>query len=459
MLFNIKRSANLASFIVVLCCYNCYAQFGLSQEISNAGGNEIGAFDLDGDSDLDVLICSDANVVWYENLDGEGTFGPQQVINFGLSNGRSVYAADLDGDLDLDVISASAGPFGQLEWYENLDGNGNFGIPFVVESLTIGLHSVILMDMDGDTDIDILYAKFNSDRIAWYENVNGTGFSWIDHAITSNADGAYSVFATDIDGDTDIDVLSASQNDNKIAWYENTDGTGNFGSQNVITTNAMEAYEVFAIDIDGDLDMDVLSASVSDNKIAWYENTDGLGNFGAEQIISVIAIGARSVHAADFDGDDDIDVVSGDLDISTGEVNWYENLDGNGSFSTPQLIGQNEGYLFVRTADIDGDTDADIIGVDPLGVYWYENLHPLGIGDFTKADIFVYPNPANEQLNIRSDEPLDRVEIYSILGQKVKSISIHGTKLSIDMSDLTQGTFFVNVYTRNLNQVFRIIKK
>ena len=39
--------------------------------------------------------------------------------------------------------------------------------------------------------------------------------------ITTAADYALSVFATDLDGDGDQDVLSASVNDNKIAWYEN----------------------------------------------------------------------------------------------------------------------------------------------------------------------------------------------------------------------------------------------
>jgi len=39
--------------------------------------------------------------------------------------------------------------------------------------------------------------------------------------ITTAADGALSVFATDLDGDGDQDVLSASTGDNKIAWYEN----------------------------------------------------------------------------------------------------------------------------------------------------------------------------------------------------------------------------------------------
>ena len=45
--------------------------------------------------------------------------------------------------------------------------------------------------------------------------------SFTAHTITTSANGAYSVYAVDIDGDGDIDVLSASVNDDKIAWYEN----------------------------------------------------------------------------------------------------------------------------------------------------------------------------------------------------------------------------------------------
>lgn len=39
--------------------------------------------------------------------------------------------------------------------------------------------------------------------------------------ISTFADGAFSVFSTDLDGDGDTDILSASFYDNKIAWYEN----------------------------------------------------------------------------------------------------------------------------------------------------------------------------------------------------------------------------------------------
>ena len=89
------------------------------------------------------------------------------------------------------------------------------------------------------------------------------------HVITASADGAQSVFAIDMDGDGDVDVLSAAFDDDKVAWYEN-DGFQEF-TAHVITSSADGVYSVFAIDMDGDGDVDVLSASYADNTVAWYE--------------------------------------------------------------------------------------------------------------------------------------------------------------------------------------------
>ncbi|MCH8035267.1 MAG: VCBS repeat-containing protein, partial [Bacteroidetes bacterium] len=121
------------------------------------------------------------------------------------------------------------------------------------------------------------------------------------HTITTDAFGAVSVFAIDVDGDGDMDVLSASsrQFENKIDWYEN-DGNENFTSH-TITTDVGNATSVYAADVDGDGDMDVLSASSNDHKIAWYEN-DGNENF-TSHTITTDALLAHSVYAIDVDGD------------------------------------------------------------------------------------------------------------------------------------------------------------
>ena len=108
--------------------------------------------------------------------------------------------------------------------------------------------------------------------------------------ISGSVIGPISIHAADLDGDGDLDLLSASWADDTIRWFENTDGVGSFGPEQVLSTVADRAYSVHAADFDGDLDMDVLSASFSDSTIAWYENVDGQGTFSAEKPIDASSV-------------------------------------------------------------------------------------------------------------------------------------------------------------------------
>jgi hypothetical protein len=206
----------------------------------------------------------------------------------------------VDGDGDTDVLSASYND-DKIALYRNIDGSGSFGPQQVISTSADGARAVFAVDVDGDSDIDVLSVSDRDDKIAWYENTDGFGNFGPQQVISLAAYAPQSVFAADVDGDGDIDVLSPSYHDDKIAWYENTDGLGTFGPQQVISVAADGARSVFAADIDGDSDLDVLSASYNDDRIAWYENTNGLGAFGPQQVISVAADGAFFVFAGDVD--------------------------------------------------------------------------------------------------------------------------------------------------------------
>ena len=96
-----------------------------------------------------------------------------------------------------------------------------------------------------------------------------------DWALGTNADGASAVFAIDLDGDEDMDVLSASYGDDTIAWYEN-DGSEGFTSH-TIASDADFAKSVFAIDLDGDGNDDILSASLVVNASAGTTSSGAWG--------------------------------------------------------------------------------------------------------------------------------------------------------------------------------------
>ncbi|MFV2070483.1 MAG: FG-GAP-like repeat-containing protein, partial [Pirellulales bacterium] len=242
---------------------------------------------------------------------------------------------------------------------------GDFGDPRIVSADAAGATSVSAADVDGDGDWDILSASAENDTIAWYEN-DGTG-NFATHTIATDANEVQSLFAADIDGDGDTDVLSASSGENTIAWYEN-DGAGRF-TPHAIAMYARRVRAVFAADVDGDGDMDVLSAAFSSDPIAWYEN-DGNEVFTPHKIANTVG-SAMSIFATDVDSDGDMDVLS----ISrSGGIAWYEN-DGTQRFTQRTIDTKLSSPRSIGVADLDGDGDMDVL--DATSHYnkitWYEN--------------------------------------------------------------------------------------
>ena len=298
------------------------------------------ATDLDGDGDADVLSSSagDNKIAWYENTDGRGLFGSPQVITTGADGASTVRAADIDGDGDMDVLSASFND-NKVAWYENTDGKGGFGTQRVISTTAAGASSMEAFDVDGDGDLDVVSSSRLDDKIAWYENTDGLGSFSPERVITSTADGAQSIHLADVDGDGDADVLAASRYDRTIAWYENTDGLGAFAARRVIAASVQIANSVYAADVDGDGDADVLAAAYDDS-IFWYENIDSRQNSWAQRLITTRVVGAEWVYAADIDNDGDADVLS--ASSRDNKIAWYENTDGQRETS-----GQSElGYRF-----------------------------------------------------------------------------------------------------------------
>jgi len=186
----------------------------------------------------------------------------------------------------------------------------------VVTTSANDVRNIFSIDLDGDGDIDMLTADVSSHTVSWYENDGSQSFT--KHDISTSENYAWAVFAIDMDGDGDIDVLSGAAYDDMIVWFEN-DGSQSF-TKHDITTSADGAMDVFAIDMDGDGDIDVLSASYNDDTVAWYEN-DGSQSF-TKNDIATSADGANSVFAIDVDGDGNIDVISNNHAEST--IAWYE---------------------------------------------------------------------------------------------------------------------------------------
>ncbi len=353
--------------------------FSAERTISNLAKGAISVFaaDIDGDGDVDVISASftDSTIAWFENTDGAGTFGPQNVIAIRPRGATSVYAADVDGDGDTDVLSTADDT---VAWHENLDGAGAFGPTKKISTSAGRARFVLAADVDGDGDVDALVASALDDTIAWYENSDGAGTFGPEQLISTTSVSAQCVAAADLDGDGDADVLAASHVDDTIAWFENLDGSGAFGLERLISTAEVGPFFVVAADMDGDGDVNALLGFQTG--VAWYENLDGAGNFGPARAISIPHI-ARGVVAANVDLDGDMDALA--ASGGNGRITWYENSFGDAStWSAHTITTDAAGAVSVFAADVDGDGDPDALsasnGDDTIA--WYRNGWD-GLGD------------------------------------------------------------------------------
>jgi hypothetical protein len=333
------------------------------------------AADLDGDGDMDAVAAASGinNVIWYENTDGNGTFVLKQA--FYAFQVNLVMAADMDNDGDKDLIWSSKSD-GTINGFKN-NGSGNFNNSFNVETNVYSVISMYPADLDGDGDIDILSGYSldgTSTALSWYRN-NGTATSFGSKIFIAAVSSVTSVHAGDLDGDGQTDVASASQGDDKIAWYKNTNGLGVFGTQQVLTTTAVNAQVVNIVDVDGDGDKDVAFGSLDDQTIGWFKNMDGAGTFSNEIVISANSVSMREISFTDMDGDGDLDFLA-----AGGNIILFNHTNGTDSFTPNILTKHIDGGRVVAAGDIDGDGDTDIIAASYWDdkISWYKNLDGQG---------------------------------------------------------------------------------
>lgn len=361
------------------------ANFSLSQQISAQGSGFYSLFtsDLDNDGDMDIIagFPNTEQMTWYENTDGEGAFGAQQIIGSGLGYIRDIFSEDVDGDNDMDIIIASANMTGSLNWIENIDGQGDFGPKQIISYAQIQLRSLFVDDLDEDGKLDLVTASETDHKVAWYRNIGFGNFGSIRLVSNNLTAEPRIVRSEDLDGDGDKDVVFSASEPQKVGWYENIDGQGTFGPQQVIATATnLNGYIHISIgDVDGDGDLDIVTANSDFDEVAWYENEDGLATFGPKNVISAGAFSFETIVTADIDGDGDLDAISSTRSEHT--IAWFENMDGLGDFGLPQLLSTNL-YLPHQPipADVDGDGDLDILNCatnDDL-IVWYENTDGEG---------------------------------------------------------------------------------
>ena len=180
-------------------------------------------------------------------------------IGFFYSNGSGLAVNDLDNDGDSDIVLGNLLGPSHIYWNE---GELNFREQLLSED---SVRAVTAVDVDGDSWIDIVTATRNGNVRAWH---NKGGGQFVPARLAGIDAYAYSMDWADLDQDGDLDLVTASYDaslEKQNAMYRESDRAGVTAYQHVEgrfvgtrLTNESQALAIQIINLNGDKRADIL---------------------------------------------------------------------------------------------------------------------------------------------------------------------------------------------------------
>ncbi len=126
-------------------------------------------------------------------------------------------------------------------------------------------------------------------------------------------------------------------------------------------------------------------------------------------------------------------------------VDHFDNQCLPGTTTTIDVVADQVYYIFV--VNTGGVTDISF------------DCDLLSIADNVIEGFSFYPNPSTDVININSQELIENVSIYNILGQKVIDQNIDATSSQINVANLAQGTYIMKATVNGVTASYKVIKK
>ena len=209
--------------------------------------------DMDGDSFPDVFLTtaffgSSSNYVYINNQSGTPFTGVTPNI-VGLMNDEDTVAqvlADLDGDGDLDVVYANQDQRDRFHLRTGAGFTAALGDGFQFAGPAADTRDVVVGDVDGDGDQDVVFAVHGAENLLYLNDGAGNPFQGVQPInITADRDDSLKVHLVDIDRDGDLDLVVGNDAGQTAKIYINDGDADPF---NNIPTEALTAGIVFSSD-------------------------------------------------------------------------------------------------------------------------------------------------------------------------------------------------------------------
>jgi hypothetical protein len=216
-------------------------------------------------------------------------------------------------------------------------------------------------DLDGDDDLDVVTATFDDNEISRVLNTGVGAFSSV--ASFAASSGTRDVALADVTGDGNLDAVSVSNNSDHIRVFPGN-GAGSFAASSTFTTqlstSGRRPWFVDIADLTGDGLLDVVTANADSNDVSLLTNAGGGIYMDPVIIPATFDVGdsdTLSVRVGDFDGDGVLDLATANRNRDSFSIIFGF---GGGSFSGPQefMTGAEPHQLAV--GDFNGDGMQDV---------------------------------------------------------------------------------------------------
>lgn len=238
-------------------------------------------------------------------------------------------------------------------------------------------------DIDNDGDEDLLVLNNGRNPNKFYRNDNGVLVADNTKSFTQDISYYHGGAFADYDNDNKVDLFMCNYFPTKYNELHRNTTNGAFTKEvtDVIPLEANSSLGPTWVDYDKDGFMDLFVPNGSGNKNSLFHN-DGNGTFSKPNII-INQEGGKSVGSCwgDIDNDGDLDLFVTNSNTSTNFL--YKNL-GNGTFEkiTNSIVNQGGSSHGCSFADIDNDGDLDLfVTNDRIRKFLYFND---GQGNFTE---------------------------------------------------------------------------
>ena len=339
-----------------------------------------------------------------------------QDANFISPVSRPVLAVDVDNNLHCVWQRAgySSTPNSEI-WYNKFTTETAWETPVNISD-SYGASEYPTLTIDGDNNIYTFWKDsgedIDNDKMVLYRKYT-VGSGWdADYTNISNTtgNGSYATMdpcaVTDIAGDIHL-VWKDSQSGNREIFYKKcTDGIWDDDFTNISNTSEASAHPSISTDAQGNL------------YVFWAEK-----------------IGGIYYEIAYIKYDTELEIWTELVNISDTESAKSEHP------NAPNKIGNSLSVIWTE-----GDAS-------PFSVMYYSELLPVSIDEMNNKNFSfkISPNPTSGIFTIQGDN-IQSVEITNTNGQIVKQLSIDLCLITIDLSDQSNGMYFVKIQTNN--QIF-----